>query len=88
MITLEKVVKSTAFQATFLEGNGERPPEDVGGEWGFEEYLKIMENEKHPNHNDMMAWASNQKERKISAEQTNQRLKRVISGYRYSTFVF
>lgn len=61
-ITLERVVKSKAFQATYLEGNGERPPEDVGGAWGFEEYMRIVANEKHPRHNEMRVWAENQKE--------------------------
>lgn len=86
-LTLEKVVKSKVFQATFLEGNGERPPEDVGGGWGFEEYMRILANEKHPRHHEMKAWAENQKERNLSTEKINQRLKHVISGYRYSTFV-
>jgi hypothetical protein len=88
IITLEQVVKSKKFQATYLEGNGERPPEDVGGAWGFEEYLRIMENEKDPRHNDMKAWAENQKERQLSPEKINQRLKHVISGHSFSTCVF
>lgn len=84
-ITLEKVIKSKTFQATYLEGNGERPPEDVGGTWGFEEYLRIMANKKHPGHNDMKEWAETQKERKLSPEKINQRLRQVLRGY--STFV-
>lgn len=36
IITLEKVVKSNEFRATFVEGIGERPPEDVGGEGGYD----------------------------------------------------
>jgi hypothetical protein len=86
-ITLEKVVKSKVFQATFLEGNGERPPEDVGGAWGFEEYRRILANGKHPRHHEMKVWAENQKERKLSPNKINKRLKQVISGYHYSTFV-
>ena len=86
-ITLEKVVKSKTFQAIYIDGNGERPPEDVGGTWGFEEYLKIMDNEKHPRHQDMKAWAESQKERKLSPEKINQRLKHVTSGSGFSTIV-
>jgi hypothetical protein len=87
IITLEKVVKSNVFQATYLEGNGERPPEDVGGVWGFEEYLRVIKNEKDPGHDDMIAWAENQKERMQSSDEVNQRLKRVIRGNGFSTFV-
>ncbi|GIN57391.1 plasmid pRiA4b ORF-3 family protein [Lederbergia ruris] len=87
-IKFEKNVKSKTFQVTFLEGNGERPPEDVGGAWGFEEYIRIMENEKHPSYHEMKVWAENQKERNLNSEKINQRLKQVISGYSYSTFVF
>ncbi|PWA07900.1 hypothetical protein DCC39_15985 [Pueribacillus theae] len=85
-ITLEKVVKSKSFQATYIDGNGERPPEDVGGAPGFEEYLSLIENKKHPMHHEMKAWAENQKERKFSPEKIDQRLKRTISGYSYSPF--
>lgn len=56
------------YNSIFLEGNGERPPEDVGGLWGFKEYLRIMEDEKDPSHQDMKAWADSQKERKLSSE--------------------
>lgn len=87
IIILEKVVKSQTFQAVYLEGNGERPPEDVGGLWGFKEYLKIMEDKKNPSHHDMTVWAESQKERKLSSERINRRLKHIINGYGFSRFV-
>jgi hypothetical protein len=86
-ITLEKVVKSNEFRATFVEGIGERPPEDVGGEGGYEEYLRIMADVYDPEHEDMNTWADNQKERNISQEKINHRLKQVIKGYHYSHFL-
>ncbi|MEW9053606.1 MAG: plasmid pRiA4b ORF-3 family protein [Neobacillus sp.] len=88
MITLEKVIKSKEFQASYIEGNGERPPEDVGGTWGYEEYLRTMANEEHPMHDEMKVWAENQRERKLSQEKINRRLKSVIKGHGFSTFVF
>jgi hypothetical protein len=86
-ITLENVVKSNEFCATFVEGIGERPPEDVGGEGGYVEYLRIMADVNDPEHEDMNIWAESQKERNISLEKINHRLKQVIKGYHYSHFL-
>jgi len=63
--TIEKVMRSNEFKATYLDGNGERPPEDVGGSGGYQEYKDIMADEKHPEHENMKAWAETQKEREL-----------------------
>ncbi|PAE32453.1 plasmid pRiA4b ORF-3 family protein, partial [Bacillus sp. 7884-1] len=81
------VVKSNEFRATFVEGIGERPPEDVGGEGGYEGYLRIMADANHPEYEYMKEWSDNQKERNISQEKINHRLKHVIKGYRYTYFL-
>lgn len=83
-ITLENVTKSDKFKAVYVEGKGERPPEDVGGEGGFEEYLRIMDNNQDPEHEDMKAWAEGQRERDLGPIIINQRLKKVMSSYDYS----
>lgn len=83
-ITLEKIIKSNTFKATFLEGSGERPPEDVGGSWGYQEYKRIMADETDPEYESMKTWAESQKERKLSREKINDRLRLSISGHRYS----
>ena len=82
-ITLEKVIRSNEFKATYLDGNGERPPEDVGGAGGYQEYMDIMANENDPEYESMKAWAESQKERKLSPEQINRQLRQSISGYTY-----
>ncbi len=82
-ITLEKVIKSNLFRASLLEGKGERPPEDVGGSWGYHEYKRVMANPDDPEYESMKMWSESQKERNFSCEQINDRLKRVISGYTY-----
>lgn len=87
IITLERVINSKVFQAEYLEGYGERPPEDVGGSWGFEEYLRIMANPNHPEYGHMKEWSEHQTERKLSTEKINHRLKQVTNGYNFSTFV-
>lgn len=81
IITLEKVVKSSTFQATYIDGNGERPPEDIGGLMGFEEYLLIMQNEQHPQYKHLKSWSENQTERVFETWKINQRLEHVIKGY-------
>ena len=82
-ITLEKVIKSNALTATYLEGKGERPPEDVGGAWGYAEYVRIMADDTDPEHEEMKIWAESQKQRNLSPEKINDRLRRVIRGHRY-----
>lgn len=82
-ITLEKVIKSNEFKATLLEGSGERPPEDVGGSWGYQEYMRIMSDESDPDYEDMKIWSNSQKEKKLSPEEMKHRLSRAITGFGY-----
>lgn len=35
---------------------GRCPPEDVGGPWGYEEFLHIMSDVNHPEHEEMADW--------------------------------
>ncbi len=82
-ITLEKVIKSNSFRALFIEGKGERPPEDVGSTWGYHEYKRVMANPDDPEYESMSIWSESQKERDFSFEQINERLQHVVSAYRY-----
>ncbi len=40
-----------------LEAKGQTPPEDVGGVYGFIEFLEIIKNPKHPEYEHMKQWA-------------------------------
>ncbi len=40
----------------FIEGAHRAPPEDVGGEPGFEHFLAVMANPKHPERTDLKRW--------------------------------
>lgn len=84
IITFEKVIKSNKFKVMYLEGSGERPPEDVGGQWGYHEYMRIMADETDPEYESMRDWSESQREKKISSEALDRLLKNSISGYRYS----
>ncbi len=39
-----------------VEACGACPPEDVGGPWGYAEFLEIITNKKHPEHMEMREW--------------------------------
>lgn len=43
-----------------IEGEGNTPPEDVGGEYGYEEFLAILADPAHPDHGDTVTWAKGQ----------------------------
>lgn len=73
-IILEKITEREERLPIYLEGKGERPPEDVGGSGGFEEYLEIIADKDHPEHEFMVDWASPLRERKRSEEEINRAL--------------
>jgi hypothetical protein len=39
-----------------IEGANACPPEDVGGAPGYADFLEVMADPKHPEHDDMVAW--------------------------------
>ncbi|MBL7190882.1 plasmid pRiA4b ORF-3 family protein [bacterium] len=39
-----------------IQGKRACPPEDVGGIWGYEDFLKIISDPKHDEYEDMMEW--------------------------------
>ena len=40
-----------------IEGERACPPEDVGGVWGFDQFLEAVSNPEHPRHYDYLEWA-------------------------------
>lgn len=38
------------------KGKGACPPEDVGGVWGYAEFLEAINNPKHPEHENFLEW--------------------------------
>ena len=43
-------------KAALLAAKGRCPPEDVGGPWGYAEYLEAMADPKHERHAEMVEW--------------------------------
>ncbi|MEJ6949378.1 plasmid pRiA4b ORF-3 family protein [Natronospora cellulosivora (SeqCode)] len=58
-----------------FDGKGNTPPEDVGGEGGFEEFLKIIADSNHPEHQFLLEWGEKQGYQDFDIEEINQDLK-------------
>ena len=54
-----------------LDMKGERPPEDVGGEPGYEEYLRIISNPDDPEYEETVEWAEDMKPLERSMDEIN-----------------
>lgn len=48
------------YYAHCLAGEGDAPPEDVGGEGGYENFMEIMADPMHPEHAELKEWVSGQ----------------------------
>jgi hypothetical protein len=58
IILLEKIlpVEPAGHYPRCLAGKRACPPEDVGGVWGYAEFLEAIRNANHPEHDEMLAW--------------------------------
>jgi len=58
-VTLEKIIDATLGQTVpkCITGRRGCPPEDVGGIWGYEEFLKAYTDRNHPEHQEYVEWA-------------------------------
>lgn len=52
ILVAEKVI----YYPVCIAGKRACPPEDVGGIWGYEDFLKAIANPKHPEHEDLLEW--------------------------------
>ena len=57
-----------------LKGKGDCPPDDVGGEGGFEHFLEVIADTKNPDHQDMVEWGDSQGFEHFNLERTNANL--------------
>ena len=56
------------------DGAGDAPPEDVGGEGGYHEFLRIMNNPKDPEYEHTRRWGMIQGYATFNKEEVNRRL--------------
>jgi len=58
-ITLEKILPYEGGEVVpkCIDGRRGRPPEDVGGVYGYARFLQIYNDKAHPEHKEMVEWA-------------------------------
>jgi len=61
-----------------VDGGGSCPPEDVGGEPGYENFLEVLNNPNHPEHEEMVSWGNMQGYGEFNIENVNFYLKRSL----------
>lgn len=57
-ITLEKIspFNPAQFLPHCVKGKRACPPEDVGGVWGYSDFLEQLNDKNHPEHEDVKEW--------------------------------
>ena len=48
-----------------IKGKNACPPEDVGGVWGYDDFLKIIEDPEHEEHEDFIEWIGGEFDPKV-----------------------
>lgn len=76
-IDVEKVIEDHDLNyPVCIEGEGEAPPEDVGGSGGYAEFLSILADPENPEYEHMVSWAAHQGYKKFNIEEVNWWLKK------------
>ncbi len=57
---------------TLTDGAQNAPPEDVGGLYGYYDFLKVLSNPSHPDYEHLAGWAKEQSYREYNSESINQ----------------
>lgn len=73
------VVLGAGEEPGFVYGEGDCPPEDVGGTSGYAEFLTVMADPKHADHEHMSAWAEGMF-RPFDAERTATAVRRTLGS--------
>ena len=64
-----------------IDGKRSRPPEDVGGIYGYEYFLEAVSNPRHPDHKDLLIWAGEEFDAEyFSLDETNERLWKTVKS--------
>ncbi len=78
-VVLEKILppEPGARYPVCLDGKRACPPEDCGGVWGYGDLLEVIQDPKHPEHEDMLEWLGEEFDpEKFDVEAVNKALRR------------
>ena len=58
LLLMEKILPPDPGQRfpQCIKGKRACPPEDVGGTWGYEEFLEALRDPEHPEHDEYLEW--------------------------------
>jgi pRiA4b ORF-3-like protein len=82
-VVVEKIVSPEpgARYPRCVAGKRACPPEDVGGVWGYEAFLKAIRNRRHPEHHEYLEWVGGQFDPEaFDLEQVNAQLRGMGRG--------
>jgi hypothetical protein len=78
-IELEKIEENYAKNyPVCLDGDGTAPPEDVGGEAGYDAFLSAISDPTHPDHEEIIKWGRMQGYTPFNLELINRMLRRSL----------
>lgn len=83
-IVFERCLRASDGERYPLCVEGERacPPEDVGGIWGYAEFLEAIADPKHPQHEDFMEWAGPFDPEDFDAAKATEAMRRGLPDWR------
>lgn len=61
-----------------IDAKGRCPPEDVGGPWGYAEYLEAMSDPTHPRHAELLDWLGHRDPNEIDIAKMQEALSRFV----------
>lgn len=78
-ILLEKIlpIEKGKHYPICIKGKRACPPEDVGGSWGYADFLEAINDDGHSEHNDMLEWAGDFDSERFDIEEINDNLRQI-----------
>ena len=85
-IQVEKILEDYPFDyPQVVKYKGDCPPEDVGGPWGYANFLEIINDPENPERDEMLSWADSQLYKEYDMQFVNEDL-RLIAERDYRGF--